>query len=307
MASSYTTDQMLASLKRRGLIPTSDEILTDADLLALVNEELFSYVMGFLVSVREEYGVAEEDVAVAADTAAYPIPSRASAAGLRDVLYRASSEAAFTPLARTEPETADRDGYELRGNQIVLVPTPTATGTLRFRYHRRPNRCVLAASAAQITSLDTGTRTVNFDANEALVWSVEVGSTFDFIKGTSGFEHRGIDYTPSSMDTESGYVVFNEALPDGLAVGDWVALAEESPIPQIPVEFHPLLAQRVTAKALEALGSSKSQLAYERADRIQKELMPLMTPRVKGASHVLINRNAPGFGYGAKYAFRRRR
>jgi hypothetical protein len=78
-----------------------------------------------------------------------------------------------------------------------------------------------------------------------------------------------------------------------------VCLAGQSPVPQIPPELHPLLAQRVVCKALESLGDAAGfQAAQLKMAEIQQAALPLITPRVDGEPKRFANRNSP---------FRRRR
>lgn len=294
----YTTTYLIESLKRRGMLLSSAEALTDADFLAFADEELQSYVVPLLMSVREEYLVFHKDVTVVAGTAAYAIPERAIGGKLRNVLL--SDGNGFTPVSRQEPEQTDGaisssgpDGYRLESNSVVLSPIPAAGETLRLQHFRRPSRLVPVTEAGLITEIDRDTGVITCNIPDGFVLS----ELFDFVKGKSGFECLAIDLTATDVDDDPLGITFDpEDIPASLEVGDFVTLAQESPIPQIPVELHPLLAQRVVVRALEANGDPKVGKAEETADRMRQQALLLLTPRAEGSSRYVINRNGPGFG-----------
>lgn len=306
MATNYhTTTYLLASLKRRGMIPSTDEALATADFLALADEELQTYVVPLLMSVREEYLVAAKDHTITADDTTYAIPTRAIGGKLRDVAISDSS-GQFHSLSRIEPEraadygtTGGPNGYKLQNNSVVLVPGASGSSdTLRLTYFQRPNRLVATSAVGEITAINTATRVVTCSNVPTTFTTSE---TYDLVKGTPGFENHAIDQAVSASVTgASGTVTFSSTLPEDLAVGDFVCLAGESPVPQVPVELHPLLNQRVAFKVQEALGDPKAGLAKQVCDEMKKNVMTLLTPRSEGSARLIINRYGPGFGRGRR-------
>lgn len=304
MAIDYTTTALLASVKRRGQLPTSDDSLSDADVLALASDELHNYIVPLLMSVREEFFAADADTEAVSGTAAYAIPERAIGMKLRYVRF-STDGSTYPDLVRIEPEDVDQyssssgapAAYYLRGNDVVLVPAPSA-GTLRLGYFRRPNRLVLPAACAKLDRAHTdATQIMTYDAPATFVTGVEL----DFISGTPGFDSLldGVVITddagfPTSFDIASGVTA---------ATGDYACLAGESPIPQIPVELRPLLEQRTVVAACDALGlTQKKDAAEKSADRLETKALTMITPRDEGANRKVINRHAPGWtrGFGAR-------
>jgi hypothetical protein len=77
--------------------------------------------------------------------------------------------------------------------------------------------------------------------------------------------------------------------PSELAVGDYIALADESPIPQIPVEWFSYLALLTAVQTLESLGDSDAaQLVAQRLQKIEKNALSLISPRIKRKSKAII-------------------
>jgi hypothetical protein len=297
----YTTTYLLASLKRRGMIPSTAGTLTDADFLEMANEELQGATVEALMSLSEEYLVTTKDETIVSGTAAYAIPTRAVDAVLRDVLISDGSSGGYRSLPRIEPEREEEytnsggvQGYKVEGNYVVLIPSPTNSGTLRLKYPARPNRLVALTAVREITAINTGTKTVTV---AAIPNTFTTSATYDLVKGTPHFDSLAID---QSVTVASGTsITFTNTLPTSLAVGDYVCLAGESPIPQVPVGAHQFLAHRVVFVVQEALGNVvAANRAEASAERIRVALQRKIQPRVPGSARIVINRYGPGMGRG---------
>jgi hypothetical protein len=241
--------------------------------------------------------VASSDVSVTASTTEVYIPERAIAGKLRDVAVVDGTS--VRPMTRFEPDvvgystsTAGLGGYYLKGNKIVFVGTPP-TSTLRVTYYQRPNRVVATTAVGEITAIAGNTITIS-----AAPSTFTTTVTYDFVKGKSGFDTLGKDYAVSAAGVS---MVFTSTVPSDLAVGDYICLAQETPIPQIPVELHALLAQRVAATVLHSLGDPKASTAYEVAADMEKRALKVLSPRAEGSPRVIVNR------YGAGWSSRNRR
>jgi hypothetical protein len=295
----YTTTALLASVRRRGLLPpTADETLTTEDYLEFANDELISTVVPLVLSTREEYFVVDADITTVPNQAEYDIPDRALGMKLRDVRV-ANGSGRYLELPRLEPERVNDyaqlangvSGYFLKANQVVLVPTPTSATTLRVSYYRRPNRLVTTDAVLPVTGRTSSTAATYAGTPPTTFTS---GTSVDVIKHAPGFDSfldGGVINTPSG-----GTVTFTTGtLPTTVTAGDYVCLAGETPIPQIPPELHPFLAQRVLVRALEALGSQKQAVAEATAERMRVAALEFLTPRADGSSRIIVNRHGPGY------------
>lgn len=299
----YTATGLVTALLRKALLPNIQETLGTQDYFALMNEELLTYIVPLLMKTREEYLVTQlaPDLSYTTATDTYPLPYRAIGGKLRLIQINMGGQpnTTFVPLPRIEPERAYNyatqgtvDGYDLMGNNIVLVPFPSVAGVIRIKYFLRPGQVVDSSAAAQITGINTGTNTVT--CGGGLPATYTSGILYDFIKGNPGFDTWAFDQT----GTVSGNTIQFSSLPTNLAVGDWVALAGQSPIPQCPYELFPLLSQATVCAALEALGEAgKPHLAQAEAkrDRLETKLLTLLQPRTEGSARTIINFYGPGF------------
>lgn len=299
MAQDFTTTGLLASIKRRGMLPSTSETLSNSDFLELATEELQTYVMEALLAAGEDYALDDYDISTTASTSSYALPQRASASLIRSVLYN-SGNGTYAPLQRITPErvasfsstSAHPEAFVLEDDRIILVPTPSSTGTLRLKHPRRPGKLVTTSAVATIASIDAG-RTV-ITTSSTIPSSFTTGLLVDVVDEKPGFGTLALESTTTAT-TSGTTITLTTALSSTVTAGDYVCLAGESPVPQIPVELHPLLAQRTAAVALRALGDSKANQADAAVERMRALAVSMLNPRTKGSPQYIINRNGPGF------------
>jgi hypothetical protein len=164
-------------------------------------------------------------------------------------------------------------GFYLANNQIIPVPAQSV-GVIRLWFYQRPNNLVVQSAASQISAIVGTTVTVG-----VVPTTFTTGTTVDFIKDQPFFECRAIDQSIVSATTTT--ITFS-TLPTSLVVGDWVALAGQTPVPQIPVEFRPLLVQRCVVKYYEIQGYlDKMAAAQKKLEEMEKDLFAIINPRVR--------------------------
>jgi hypothetical protein len=290
----YTSTDLLAAIRRRGSIPStsnSSNVNSTANLLNLATEELHNTLLPLLMSTREEWYVWPTSTSIVANTAVYQIPDRAAGQVLRDVQIQSGS--VIKSLTRIDVEDIETTAtgeplfYYLQANKVVLYPTPSSAGdTLLLKIFLRPSRLAATSDCVQITNVDTGTNTVTVAAVPS---SWTTSTELDFIDLDSPHAPLSIDVNPTTVTGTT--LIFSE-LPTGLAVGDWIAPADYTPIPQVPFEFQSVLAQMTVVRALEAIGDREgSKQAYANLQSLQQNMLTLITPRNIGSRKVIRGRN----------------
>ena len=80
---------------------------------------------------------------------------------------------------------------------------------------------------------------------------------------------------------------------DELSIGDHIAISTESAIPQIPDDLHPVLAHRVAARILEALGDTEGlQNANTKLAELEQQTTTLIDNRVEDSPKKVVNRHS---------------
>lgn len=296
LSSEYDTTALLAAIRRTAHLPTATAPgCADADLLAVANAELRQYLAPRLLRAREEFFVAVSDVALVAGTAAYDVPSRAILGKLREVQLVAS-DGTVRNLPAGNPErlhgtdSTNNNGtprfYYFRANSVVLSPAPDASDfpTLRLHYFRRPSRLISTASALLVDDVSADP---TYSGDGALTTS-NGELAVDIISGASPHAPTADDVTPFATGT--GSVTFTASRTD-IAAGDYVCLAGETPVLQMPQEFYDLLVLR-SAMALVGPGvdaETRADLA-ERAKEAESNLFATLSgDRNEGEAEAVVN------------------
>lgn len=282
----YTTADLLAAIGRRSFAPTGQITYTDEDLLAVADEVLASEILPVILSVREEHFVTSVDYAITADQAAYDIPPRAIAMAVRDI-WLVDGSSIDPSFPRVEPENAVGGsgapaGWYLQNNSIILDPSPATTAkTIRVFFTLAPGRHVLAASAGLISAINTSTNVVTVSAIPS-TWAT--GDVYDLIRKDGGQEPRSVDLTSTLV---TGNTITLPSLPTGLAVGDYVALAGETPLPFLPKELRPALAQGTAAQILADMNQPGAEKADAKFRRLLEGAVRMLAPRTIGEDRVV--------------------
>lgn len=300
MSADYTTVGLVANCKRRGFVPSGSG-LTTSEILQILTEQLRNYITSFLKGIREEYVIAELDIPITSAT--IPVPARAVGAALRTIAWRDSGTGLLRrQLSRIEPErrsdfsTAPANGespwgYMFQGNNIILLPAVT-TGTLVVSYQQRPGQLVLPTSCAELVSL-----------NSPDSWNVvstpseiQVGTLCDIVSATPNFKLLAADVEVAAVYPTA--VHFVDDLPTDLGAGDFICLANETPIAQVPYEVHDLLAQAAALEIAQATGSTRLEAIRTGLTDLRAQVTMILSPRTDGSSRPIVNRSFIGYGRG---------
>lgn len=303
MGSTYTTADLLADIKQEGMVPISQNTYSNQTILNLATNQLFSRVIPWMSSVREGYLIYPQDIPLVTGQTRYPIPTRASGISLDDVLLVQGTTERSVPeipssdrdrySTNTNQGYGDRVAFYLQWNDLILTKDMSSRyTTLRVPYLIRPGDLAQTSDSAKVTAIDTGTGVVTVNT---LPSDYTTALEYDFISGKGGYEYHAIDQTASALDSGAGTMTF-ATLPDDLVVGDWVAVAGESPVPQIPREVAPILVYETLIKLLKSLGDWDGAKACEielegdnRRPGLKQSVMKIISPRVKGETKFIVS------------------
>ena len=288
-----TADRLLSGVKSRAIVPASQTLFDDEDILSFADDVTEQLMVPLLKAAREEYFVTFSVQAVTSGVRAYDIPYRAVGRGLRDAklitgtLTRDLAKIAIEDEHMyTKAGSGTPVGFYFRGDKFVLVPTPsTGSMSLEFWYEMAPSRLVTTGSAAVVTGFTATTVTVSTAPS-----TLATGTVVDFVRGRSGNSVLAMDKTITNA-TGSTYTFAAADVPTDLALGDYVSVAETTPVIQLPNEAYPLLETATTRRVLAALGDFEGANVLQKdEDEETKRFKSLIEPRVEGEGTIIINR-----------------
>lgn len=272
------TTELIAALKIKGSFPTSDDLFSTSDFLVLLNHQMKTEIIPIMMLLSEEYFLLSKDFTVSTSGATYRIPSRAIGAKLRDLKHLDGSNN-MVSLQRLfeEDRPSNMTGYYMVRNSVELSEGFTS-GTLRMKYFGRPNSLVSTTSCAQITSINTGTNQIIVSS---LPTTMSDGILCDFVQNKNPYDL--LDYDNEIVNV-SGTTVTMTSLPTDLVVGDWLCLAEESPVPMVPEELHPVLVQSALVAALSSKKDKATDFEAKLLERVKQDAIRMLDPRVENDS-----------------------
>lgn len=288
----YTTANYLTSVQRQAFLPTGQATFSTTDVLEMGNEALNRYLIPSILSAREEYFVTYKDYTIVSSQAAYIIPYRAVGASVRDVQLL-DSAGNVNPIERISvdrlSEFTSGSGspcyFYIRGDKLVLLPVPSsAYGSLRVYYSIRPGDLVETTSASVISTINTTTNTITVTTIPS-TWIT--GNSFDLVshQGSQLYLDSGIDLTSTLI---SGTSITLPSLPSDLAVGDYITLAGNSPLIQLPPDCRPILAGLVAAEMLISMNQPSGQQLLNKAMKDLENIQKILTPRSIGTPELIV-------------------
>jgi len=300
----YTTDDLIKSVKRGITVPNYQALLSDDDILLFATEEMLAEMSSIITSLRSEFFVWRETTPIVAGQEKYDIPYRAVGRTLRDLIYKVGTYR--RNLGNIAPEDSiywrnngtggDARGFMFEGDKIILLPASNnSQAELEITYILRPNKFTQISKAARVQSVNTTTNTIVTQSTPPDTF--QIGVQLDILQNKQGVSMLGFDKTLTNV---SGTTLTFSSIPEGISQGDWLSLSETTPILQIPEEGMQLLAQMTQCRVLEALGDTEGlQVAENRKKERIKSFQKLLTPRNEGElarvvpSNGLLNRTTP--------------
>ena len=270
----YTTEDLLLSVKRKALIPESQDTFEDSEILDIASEQIETKIFPEVCRARQDFYIVSELCTVtkgSSDKYGYLyIPKRASGMSILDM-----KDSNYSYLRDSD--------YFIEGNKIMFWDKADGT-SIRVYYRLRPGKLV------ETTACMTSTSSASGVIGAATVPSTFTASeTYDFVKVNPGFDTLAINISATSVGT-SDITFTSTNVPSTFAVGDYVCLADESPVPQIPIEWFAYLSHLTAIAILESIGD------YENAGKLEGKLpemkanaLSLIAPRVKNKSKAIVS------------------
>jgi hypothetical protein len=299
VAKNYTTNTLIESVKRREMLPETSATFKEVDFLAFANEEMDIGLMPLILSFHQDYLLQTVVVPLTEDTLRYKIPSRAMGNKIREVQYMDNNTFLYEMtriFIEDLPYFQQGIGgpvraFYMEGDEIVITALNRINnlqGSLRISYYMRCGELVSESRAALIKDINrtTGVVTLNRWPDAFTPIAGEPSAIFDFTPNSSPYKVSGFDIAPIALgDINNLTITFNTAdIPTSLKVNDVVTLAEETIIPQVPVELHSILSQRVAIRCLQAMGDTTGvQMAMAKLQEMETKTGNVIDNRAEGS------------------------
>jgi hypothetical protein len=312
-----TTDQLVTTLQRRAFLPKDSVAFSTQDFIDILNEEFDTRILKLLMENHEEYLVNECDIPVTTGAAqsVFRIPSRAIGNKLRGAAFY-NVNGYITTISRVGIEDLrffQKIGYQtytfyVENDCLILTQTTISVNAnyLRMYIYLRPSKLVANKYAATITNIDKTTGVITVDQIPS---NFTANTLFDFTQANTPNRLYKFDVSASINSTTNTITIdpnlfvtppvntdISVSVPplSYLVVGDYITAAEESIVPQIPTELHPILAQAAAVACLEALGDTQGlQNAQNKLVAMEQGVLDLLDNRVESAQQKCNNLQSP--------------
>ena len=240
------TLELVDYVRELGSLP--DGRFSDSQIIGLADGEITDLYMQIL-SVRSDYMV--ETVPMSGTS--FRIPPRAIGQKVRNIVAKLGTK--YINIARINQDDlpVEAMGYYYKNNTVFFnkVHDQLPGVTFDVSYYARPGTLVSISSSARcIAASSTGS-----------VWSGAplTGSAYDVVKGTSGFETLSASLAVSASVSGASwpYTSTVATVIPGLEVADWLSAPNTSPVPQLPDEFHTVLATVTISRCLDSIGDNE--------------------------------------------------
>lgn len=123
---------------------------------------------------------------------------------------------------------------------------------------------------------------------------IKNGSQIDFLQTKPGHKIMGIDVTIPDNAISGTIIEFNsDDVPSDLEIGDYICLAHEAIIPQIPPDLHNILAERTASRILAALGDQAGlQASTTKIQEMEANQGRLIDNRTEGSPQKITGRHS---------------
>lgn len=290
-------DRLLRGLKRRAIVPASQPLLTNSDIFEMADDTIKGDLVPLIKSVNQDFFVYIETEDLVPYQDEYPIPYRAIGRTLRDLKLQDNTtpvpNRSSMALIALEDSQYYRTGsiplgFYFKGDRIVVIPMPlnnTVIYKLEKWYELQPNKLITLTDAAVVQSV--GATTVTVVSAPA---TISEATPVDFIQGTSGCGTLGMDATITNISGNT-YTFAADVIPETLTAGDYISVAQTSPVIQLPDEAYTYLETCLAIEILKTLGDFEGAgRLVEDAKNEKENLLKILQPRIEGEPTKCINR-----------------
>lgn len=290
----YKSSDLVKSIKRKGMLPENQITFSEQDFLDFATEEMDLGIIPLVLSFYEDYYTYYEEITVTSPLNRLKIPHRAIGNKLKFVGIK--RDTSILPLFKTNFEEIhdpylklDYKHYHIEGDEIVFPKNYITSGDkIVLMYYIRPSAFVPDEYLLKITNISGNVITVS--GGDLSLYTTN--DLLDVISELSPNKFIALDLHITSINPLLNQITLT-SVPSNVQVGNYLCLSEKTAIVQLPTELQSLLAQRVVARCLEALGDQQGlQSANAKIAEIEQKVSTLLSPRVDVNTKKIIGRRS---------------
>jgi hypothetical protein len=285
------TTEMLAQLRLNCLLEDNATDYTDAVLLRELSDALTTKFQDTIVGFRNGTWQQIYFQTITSGTPRYRFAPMVSVLGKVEIgngTLATADSTDFARLKKVDEGHADLfegsfsglgqpQAYVLRGNDLVLLPTPDNSGyLLRITYYRKPPRLmpsqnnVSGTDRGRVVAVNASTNTITvntlaFDMSLAVPAAQALTDRLDVITSRGWFDHSMANVVPASRAIGGTTdIVFSTSGPSvrDVQVGDYVRNFGQSDWPMLPEDFHRCVVDVASTKILIQRGYQQKASNY---------------------------------------------
>lgn len=181
------------------------------------------------------------------------------------------------------------------GDKILISGNVAINGTYEISFISADT---FSIKLNTLTGGNVGSWKLMLDATQFQVTGVPdhflSNTLFDFVQNTSPNKIISYDITLNAVDQTLRTISFKTSDVSHIGIGSYITISEETIVPNVPTELHPILAQRVAIACLEAMGDEQNKQSAERKlANMEKDAGTFLDNRVEGALQKIKSRHSP--------------
>jgi hypothetical protein len=275
----YDTTYLLDMIAKKAAIPQNQSTFDNEEILEVASTAIAEQILPDLLKSRQDFLVVYDDIT--------PTQKASDNYEWIRIPYRSVGQSIISLCDPENDVEIDQTYYWVEGNKVYI--DGNSLSEYRVRYHLRPSQLVETSSVGEIKSINRNTGEISVSSRPI---GFTTALTYDFVKSAAGFDILARDLTCSSFPSVTGMIFTVADIPDELAVGDYVCLSDQSPVPQIPIEWFPFLASYTAASLLESLGDvAAAQKIESKLGTLRSNALNMVSPRVQNKSKPIIPRS----------------
>lgn len=195
------------------------------------------------------------------------------------------------------------DGDRILLTTTDILPTPLVENQFYYIVGSTTNTVQLATSVGgspiDITFTGSGLHYISSDItvlsfDSDVPSNITDGSLIDFLQTNTGHRTYSYDVLIPIGGVSGNTISFaTDVIPDNFIIGDYVCLANECIIPQIPSDLHNGLAERTCARILASIGDQQGlQTVNQKIAEIEQRQGTLLDNRAEGSPQKITARHS---------------